>query len=360
MSGRTGAIKAIFVKEFRHIFRDIVSCLLLFIMPAVILVMFGYALSFEVHHHEVAVLCVGPDAAAERLFERIDANPKLKVTQRLDRYDQIGEAMTKGNTRAVIIYSGDGVELYLDGSSPAFSIGVRSTIEAVISDFILDENRVPESVRPEINVRYLYNPASNREYMSVPGLVLMIFILVSSIALGTSMNKEKINGTFKLLRLTPVTNIQLIIGKALPYFLISLVHIAAIYFICGYFHIQIVGSVALFLLICILFTLCCQSLGLLIAAWFDRPLDVVILSWIVLFIPNVFLSGFVFPTTTMEGVIRLMAECLPGTSFIDAFRSVAYMGCGFGEILKPVIILLGETAAAVLLSLPGMKRELMR
>ena len=360
MARRIDTIKAISVKEFRHIFRDIVSCLLLFIMPAVILIMFGYALSFEAHHHEVGVLSVAPSPAAERLFARIDANPKLKITNRLERYDEIGKTMTSGNTRVVIVYSDDGIDLYLDGTSPAFSVGVRTIVESVIADFLIDESNLPNVKRPEMNVRYMYNPDAIKEYMSIPGLVLMVFILICSIALGTSMNKEKIQGTFKLLRLTPVTNLQLIFGKVLPYFLISLTHIAAICLICDYFNLKIVGSYALFLMVCVLFILCCQSFGLLISAWFDRPLDVVILSWIVLFIPNVFLSGFVFPVSSMGGITRVVAELLPGTSFIQAFRDVAYRGCGFAEILKPVIILIVETIAALLLSLPGMKRDMMK
>lgn len=360
MTARGQHIKAVARKEFRHIFRDRVSCLLLFLMPAIILLLFGYALSFEAHHYDINVCSPGHSVRAERLFARLDANPKLRVTARIDDPGRIGEAFARANTRAVLLYRADGIDLFLDGTSSMLSTNVEHVISSVIADFIADEYRGAATGLPEPSVRFLYNPSLKKEYMPIPGLVLMIFILVSSIVLGTSVNKEKSQGTFRLLRMTRMSNGELILGKSLPYFLISLFHVAIVYLACLYFGISIIGSLVLFFGLCIIYSLCCMSLGLLISSWFDRPLDVLILCWIVLFIPNVFLSGFIFPVSSMEGAFRTFVDLLPGTAFISAFRNIAYKGTGAFENLPFILTLVVECLIASGLSLVGFKRKIPR
>lgn len=353
-------IRSVVRKEFRHIFRDKVSCLLLFLMPVVILLLFGYALSFEVNHHNIQVCNPGHDAAAERLFAQLEANPKIHIAGRLESAGQIAEAFATANTRAVVLYGNDGIDIFLDGTSSYFSTSIQLMLESVMADFFARERHVFAARDDGPPVRYVYNPSLKKEYMPIPGLVLMIFILVSSIVLGTSVNKEKIQGTYRMLRMTRMASWELIAGKSLPYFLISLFHVAVVYLICLYFGIVIQGSLLLFFGLCILYSVCCMSLGLLIASWFDRPLDVLILCWIVLFIPNVFLSGFIFPISAMDGPIRAVVTYLPGTAFISAFRDIAYKGTGIAENLSWILILFSELVLAIALSLVGFKRRIPR
>lgn len=357
---RRDRIRSVVRKEFRHIFRDRVSCLLLFLMPAVILLIFGYALSFEVHHFNIQVCNPGHSVVAERLFARLDANRQIRVVGRLEDPGRIDAAFAASNTRAVLLYREDGIDVFVDGTSSLLSTGIQQLLGSVLADFQAGESRYGDLPRPEPRIRYLYNPSMRREYMPIPGLVLIIFILVSSIVLGTSVNKEKVQGTFRLLRMTRMSNGEIILGKALPYFWITLFHVLLVWLACLYFGISIQGSLALFIGLCILYSVCCMSLGLLIASWFDRPLDVLILCWIVLFIPNVFLSGFIFPVSSMEGPFRKLVDLLPGTCFITAFRSIAYKGAGFAANLPSFLTLFGECALAAGLSLLGFKRRIPR
>ncbi|MCR4860171.1 MAG: ABC transporter permease [Bacteroidales bacterium] len=352
-------IRSVVRKEFRHIFRDRVSSLLLFLMPAVILLLFGYALSFEVHHYNVQVCNPGHSVVAERLFARLEANPKIHVVSRLENPGGIAEAFARSNTRAVVLYRDDGIDLFLDGTSSLLASNLEHIVCSVLADFQEEESRAAVQASEPV-IRFFYNPSLKKEYMPVPGLVLMIFILVSSIVLGTSVNKEKVQGTFRLLKMTRMSNGEIILGKALPYFIISLFHVAVVFLACLYFGIVIKGSLTLFFGLCILYSVCCMSLGLLIASWFDRPLDVLILSWIVLFIPNVFLSGFIFPVSSMEGAFRTFVDLLPGTAFISAFRNIAYKGTGFADNLPFFLTLGAELLSAAVLSLVGFKRRIPR
>ena len=348
-------------KEFRHIFRDKVSRLLLFFMPGLVLLLFGYALSFMVHHHNIQVYNPDHSVEAERLFTRLAANPRLRIVGRPESLSDISGAFAKANTRAVVVYRADGVDLFLDGTSGLLTSSVEMMVGSVLADFFADEMRLAgPAATSEIPIRYVYNPSLKKEFMPVPGLVLMIFMLVSSVVLGTSFNREKAQGTYRMLRMTRMSNAELIAGKSLPYFLISLFHVAMVWLACLYFGVPVQGSLALFFGLCILYSVCCMSLGLLIAAWFDRPLDVLVLCWIVLFIPNVFLSGFVFPISSMGESVRAVVEFLPGTAFINAFRNIAYKGTGLPENYPFLLILIAETALAFALSLLGFKRKIPR
>lgn len=353
-------ISAVVRKEVRHIFRDRVSCLLLFLIPAFILILLGYALGFEVLHYNVKVCLPPGEAAGERLVERLDGQPKLHVVGRIDGPDDIAPAMLRDNTRAVVVLGDDGgVDLWLDGSSPLLSMNGEVLLLPVIADFVSDEYGITvEQAAPEI--RYCYNPTLKREYASLPGLALVAFMLVSCVLLAVSVNKEKTSGTFKLLRLTRLSSLELVMGKSLPNLLVAVLHTAMVLGACFLFGVPVQGSLLFFIGLCLLYSLCCMALGLAAAAWFDRPLDLLIVCWLFIFIPNLMLSGFVFPLATMEPSVRTVAEFLPGTAFLEAFRGIAYKATGVAENARPLLTLAGGFVVASILALIGFTRRIPR
>lgn len=350
-------IGAVVRKEFRHIFRDKVSMSLLFLMPVAILLIFGYALSFELHHLNIAVLDEGGGVRAERLFARMDANPKIRVKNHLMSINELDKAFARNNVRAVVVAKRDAIDIFIDGTSNLQAITTEGLLQSVIGDFLADENPL-FSLPEDVPVRFMYNPALKKQTVLIPGLVLMIFILVSSIVLGTSINKEKSQGTFRLLKMTNLSSGALILGKAIPYFLISLFHVAVVLGGCLWFGVRIVGPLPLFIALCVTFSVTCMSMGLLISAWFDRPIDVLVLCWVVLFIPNVFLSGFIFPVRSIGGVLHYVVEFLPGTAFLTSFRDIAYKGLGMAYNWYNFSILIGETVLASAASLLGFRRQI--
>ena len=345
---RKGILSAVIRKEVRHIMRDRASLLILFIMPVLILLLLTYALSFEVNHNNIKVYNPDCSVEAEEIFSRLDAYPKINIIGRLDNIGEIEEAFASGHTRAVIMYHKGAIDLFVDGSSILMARSMEATLRSILE---------PQGSIP---IRFLYNPSLKKEYMPLPGLVMIIFILVSSIVLGISINKEKAQGSYKLLKLTGVANYQLIAGKAVPYLVITMFHILVIYLVCLYFGVTIVGSLTLFFALCLLYSGCCMALGILIASWFDRPIDVLILCWIILFVPNVFLSGFIFSNSSLEGAIRFVSDALPGTAFITAFRNIAYKGTSLLDNLPYFLLLGGELIAAIILSLVGFRRRIPR
>lgn len=353
MKGSRNRIAAVIRKEFRHIGRDRVSGLFLILMPLFILLMFGYALSFEVRHLNVQVCDLGVNPDTDSLFAQLDAEPKLQVVGRLTDTVAVDRAFLRDDTRAVVA-DGEVIEVWLDGSSPLLPMQERALIRPVIGRY-LTGGSFPDM--PEITFRY--NPCMDSVYTTIPGVALIVILLVSSIILGISVNKEKEQGTFQYLRMTRLSGEELILGKLLPYFLISLVHVAVVYAICRYFGIVIQGSLPLFYSLCILFTLCCMSLGLLVSAWFDRPIHVMLFCWCFLFIPNVFLSGFIFPTGPADAGFGKLLSLLPGTAFLEAFRGIAYKGTGLLENSRWLLLLAGEWLGASFLSVIGFRRRIL-
>ena len=354
-------LRAVVVKEFRHLFRDKVSFLLLFLMPAFLVLMLGYALSFHVHHHDIQVYNATHSVDAERLFARLDANPALRVCGRVESVGEIEPAFSHGNTRAVVMVTPDGIHLFVEATNTLLARSVETQVSKVIEQFAADETPLPSAqIVQEIPTRYIYNPALKSRYNSVTGLMMLIFILVNAIVLGTSINREKSQGSWRLLSVTQLGMGRIVLGKTIPFIAISLLHVAMLYGVCLHFDIQVVGSLGLFFAIQFLYIACCMALGILIAAWFDRPLDVLIISWVILFLPNVFLSGFVFPLSSMEGAVRDVAELLPGTAFITAFRNIAFKGTGLVQNLDYILTLAAETLLALGFSIPGFKRTVPR
>ena len=355
MDNAFSRIKAVARKEFRHVFRDSISLMLLFVLPAFIMLSFGYGLSFS--FRDLCIQVYSPDHApeAERLFNRLDENRLIRITGRIERFEDIDKAFQRGRNRAVVVCEKDGVTLIVDGLPPIISVHAETALLAIIARSLQEDYRLEPA--PEVNIRYLYNPTLKTEYMPVPGLIVMIFTLVGSIALATGINKEKSSGTFRFLRMTHLTSLEIIFGKSLPYFIICLLNIVLVYLICLLFGISIVGSLALFFILCILFALCCMTLGLVMASWLDQPQAVIIICWVAVFIPNVFLSGFVFPTSSMTGVVKTVVDLLPGTAFINAFRGIAYRGTGLAENGWWLLVLASETLLGLLLSLIGFRRK---
>ena len=360
MAGRYDRISSVVRKEWRHIFRDKVNCLLLFLMPAFLLILLGYALAFEVRHYNIKV-CLPPDeAVAERLVEHLARQPKLHVVGFLESSDDIPRAMLRDNTRAVVVCREDlGIDIWLDGSSPLLSMNGEVLILPAVAAFVAEETGITvDRAAPDIQSRY--NPDLKREYASLPGLALIAFLLVSCVLLAMSVNKEKVSGTFRQLRLTRLSSLELILGKSLPYLLVALLHTAMVLGACCYFGVPVRGGLVPFCGLCLLYVICCMALGLAAAAWFDRPLDLLIVCWLFIFIPNLMLSGFVFPLATMVPSVRCVAEFLPGTAFLEAFRSIAYKGMGLAENARWLLTLSAEWLLASVLAIIGFTRRIPR
>lgn len=332
---------AIIQKEIRHIWRDKTSMITLFLLPGIIVCLFGFVLSFDIQEVPIAVFDKNSDTASRGIIERINNSQQFQVVRMIHSPQEIHATFARDDVRAVLVLPE--LELFVDYSDPNVSIAIESSLHALLNE---------SGNQPYIRV--LYNEDLRKEVMPIPGLIMIIFILVSSVMLSITINKEKEQGTIRLLVLTPLSVNQLVVGKSLPYLLISFFHIASVWAISYHvFNIQVAGNPFLFFLLCFLFALNAMAFGLLIAAWLHKQLEVFLFCWLVFFIPNVFLSGFIFPVLTLPPGLQLIARCIPGTSFIEGYGGIVLKGTGLQENLIPIFSLIIQLIAMLSLAFWG-------
>ena len=364
-------ILAVARKEVRHIWRDKLSMLILFVLPGLIVGVFGFVLSFEIKELHVAVFSEKHEPLAEQLFQKIDASTNFQVVKRLTRSEEIIAAFAENDIRIVIVIpngfdkqltlgNNPEVHLFLDASNSKLSLAAGSLVRKLITSFVLET--WPEYALQQPNnqpvVQFLYNPELRKEVMPVPGLMMIIFILISAIMLSVSIVKEKEQGTVRLLTLAPISVHNMVLGKSLPYLIITIFHIFSVWMInYFFFDVQIAGNSMLFLTLNFLFAINSMAFGLLISSRVKRQIEVSIICWLFLFIPNVFLSGFIFPIITMPHFLQILAWVMPGTSFIEAYRGIVFKGTGLQENAVPFILLLVQIVLALWISMKGFLRQ---
>jgi ABC-2 type transport system permease protein len=371
---RSMTILATAQKEIRHIMRDRLSMLVLFLLPGLIAGVFGFVLSFEIRELSVAVFSEKYDPITDQLFRKIDASPGFRVVKQLELETDILPAFAEQDIRMVVVAPAGytdrlaagrppALHLFADATDPRLAVAAGNYLEQLAGDFLqesfpegflLTESQVPQ-------IRYLYNPELRKEVMPVPGLMMIIFILVSSIMLSVSLVKEKEQGTVRLLALTSLSSGSLVLGKAIPYFGIAVFHILSVWTINRFlFGVQIAGNPLLFFLLCLLFASNAMAFGLLIASRVNHQLEVAILCWLFLFIPNVFLSGFIFPLRFMPPLMQIVAWLMPGTSFIEAYRGIVFRGSGLAGNARPFLLLLIQSLLVLRMAYPAFSSRRLR
>jgi len=364
-------ILAVARKEVRHIWRDKLSMLILFVLPGLIVGVFGFVLSFEIKDLNIAVYNEKHEPLAEQLFQKIDASANFQIVKRLNHSGEISSAFAENDATIVIVVPGGfdkqltvglnpEIHIFLDASNPELSRAAGSLVRKLISNFV--QETFPESAQQQSIiqpvVRFLYNPELKKEVMPIPGLMMIIFILISAIMLSVSIVKEKEQGTVRLLTLTPISVRNVILGKSLPYLIITIFHIFSVWMInYFFFDVRIAGNPVLFLSINFLFAINSMSFGLLISSRVKRQIEVSIICWLFLFIPNVFLSGFIFPIITMPHFLQRLAWLMPGTSFIEAYRGIVFKGTGLQENTLPFLLLLTQIVLVLWISRKGFLRQ---
>jgi len=327
---------SIALKESRHIWRDKRSMMILFALPALIITIFGFVLSFEIKNVGVAPLILGNRAEAQKLLARFDASDQFCVVSPISSPDQIAGVLSRERVKMVVVFPesfgsyrqpDSTIHLFIDASYTRVATALESAAKQIVRD-------------GSPNVHFLYNPDLKREAMPIPGLMMIIFLLVSSVMFSISIIRERENGTARLLVLAPLSNGRWVVAKALPYLGIAIFHIASVWLLSYLlFGVTIAGSGVLFFLLCLLFSINSMAFGLLIASWVNRQLEALIVCWLFLFIPNLFLSGFIFPLQSMPEILRELAALMPGTAFMEGYRGIVFRGTGLDVNLRAFVLL---------------------
>jgi ABC-2 type transport system permease protein len=341
-------------KEFFHIWRDKRTMFILLGMPVVQIVIFGFALTNEVKNSKIAILDNSKDAATASLTAQLDASRYFDLEKNLVSYSQVEEEFRKGKIKLAVIFPrhfGEDlqhfnkaqVQLIADAADPNTANQLTNYATAIIMDYqerITDNRKLPYTINTEMKM--LYNPQLKGAFNFVPGVMAMVLLLVCTMMTAITIVKEKESGTMEVILVSPMRPQLVVLAKAIPYLLLSIINIASILLLSVFvLEVPINGSLVLLVFESILFILVSLSLGLLISARAASQQTAMFISLIGLFMPTVMLSGFMFPVENMPLPLRIVSNIVPAKWFYIIVKSVMIKGLGLSGVWKETLILGG-------------------
>lgn len=356
-------------KEFKHIFRDYRTLIILFGVPAIQIIIFGYVVSMDIRDANVAVLDHARDPVSRELIEKIDGSEFFKVASRLNSPDEIDPILQSGRVKQVIVFepnlekhlmqTGAGsVQLITDASDPNTGQLVNLYTEAIIADFAGElNNQSPAPITTA--VRMYYNPTLESEYMFVPGLITLVLMLICALMTSVTITREKEFGTMEVLLASPLRPIQIILGKVAPYISLGFADVLIILGMANVvFGLPVKGSLALLLAESILYILLALSLGILISTISKTMQQAMFISAVGLLLPSVLLSGFIFPIENMPVFYHYFSAILPPRWFVIIIKNIMLKGTGLAAVWKETLILVAMTVFFITLSVRKFKIRL--
>ena len=333
------------IKEAKHILRDRRTMLILFGMPVVLMLLFGFAISTDVKDVRTVVVTSQTDHRTQAAVERLAQSEYFTITQTA-RTPQEAERIIRSQKAdmAVVFANGfaskkGGVQFIVDGSDPNMAQQWTNYAQQVILN--------PQSSL--VNMRMLYNPQMKSAYNFVPAIMGMLLMLVCAMMTSISIVREKEKGTMELLLVSPIRPLMVIIAKAVPYLVLAFCILITILLMARYvLDVPLQGSVLWILFVSAIYILLALALGLLISNIAQTQLVALLMSAMVLLMPVIMLSGMIFPVESMPQVLQWIAAVVPPRYYIDAMRKLMIMGVGIGEVMKEVAVL--SIMAAVLLA----------
>ena len=341
-------------KEFRQVLRDPRTLSILLLVPLLLLVLIGYAISMDVESLSVGVIDGDNSPESRRIADMFRVLDIFTTVERPESPSDAEEALVDGRLDAVLIIpSGFGrdlvsnrkpsVQILLDGSNVTIASTAQSYIEAAFTDLSLGletEWRIPTpagrfnaSLPLDFRSRIWFNPELRSTVFLVPGLISFIMVITAVISTALSVVREKEKGTMEMLEASPLTSRALILGKTVPYMVISLFEIFLI-LVAGrfLFGVEIQGSIVALFGISLLFILSCLGMGLLISTVAETQQSAFLIATVVTVLPSFVLSGFIFPIRNMPKIIQILTHIIPARYFLIAERALIIRGADIRSI----------------------------
>ena len=358
-------------KEFYHVFRDRRTLLIMFGLPVVQIVLFGFALTSEVRNAKVMILDRAKDANSQALINRLGVSSYFSI-QTSDISDaQIEKEFRKGQIKCAIIippgFSGDlkhdghsQIQILADGTDPNIAKTMITYITSIIHSYQLEiSNPASLPYRIVAETRMLYNEEANGSLNFIPGVMALILMIVCTALTSVSIVKEKEMGTMEILLVSPFRPLMVLVSKAIPYLVLSLANFTLIIILSVYaLHVDIKGSIPLLFAEGTLFIITCLSFGLLISNTTSSQQTALLLSMMGMMIPTMVFTGFMFPLENMPWIFQAISHVVPSRWFYTIIKAVMLKGLGFEYVWKETLILAGMTIFLLAVALKNFKIRL--
>ena len=366
-------IWSIIRKEFFQIKRDKRTIAIIILMPILELLLFGYAASTSVDHIPTVMLNNDIGIESRELLDNFVNSQYFDLDYNAKNIEEVQVYIDKGQAKAGIVippeYSDDiksgrtaQIQLIVDGTDPTTAQTVLSGAGGVVQSMtveIIEKTLSKTMPQPlDLRTRVWYNPDMSSTYFNIPGLIGVILQTVTLMLTSFSIVRERERGTMEQLIVTPITKMELMVGKIIPYVIIGFVDIVlALALSLFWFRVPIAGSITLLLLYSIIFLFGALGVGLVISTVSKSQLQAMQLSMFMI-MPNILLSGYMFPREAMPKLIQSISNVLPLTYFTKVLRGIILKGNGFAELYKEFFILLSFGAFFLILATLKFKKKI--
>lgn len=358
-------------KEFKHIFRDLRTLLIVLVMPVIQLLIFGFVISSEIKNANYAVLDYSNDYLTKRLVQRISSSGYFNFKGYLNNYCEIEKVFKNGDAQLVIIIGNNfsqklqnerfvNYQILTDASDPNTASILASYAQGIVNSFTAEYfGLTRQKERVNVQSRMLYNEEMNSAFMFVPGTMVLILMLVTAMMTSISITREKELGTMEILLISPLKPWQIVVGKVIPYIGIAFTNVMVI-IILGYtvFHLPLRGNILLLLGVSSLFIMLALSLGILISTLSNTQAIAMFMSMFALMLPTILLSGFIFPIENMPKLLQWLSLIMPPRWFLSALKTIMIKGQGFQYVFKEVMVMLAMTILFITISIKKFKVRL--
>jgi len=349
-------LKAVIVKEFAHILRDPRSLSIVFIMPVFMIFIYGYSISFDLEKIETGMIDFSKTELSTKLVKAF-ANNRYFVLQDLAAgapgpgpVDRAETALREGRLREYLIIPADFTEnlrkgrqaevgIVIDGSDSNIANLIYQYNEVILQDFMLEFQGLQGLFK--VGTKVYFNPESKSSFFFVPGLVAVLILMIAAMLTSLSIAKERERGSIDLLFISPLRSREIILGKTLPYVLVSFLTGSVILgFARFWFGVPIRGNLLILAFFMLLYVLTGLSFGILISTVAPSQRVSMIAALLITLLPSVLLSGFIFPLESLSPILRAIAWVIPATHFLRIIRGVVLKGAGIGNFLGEGLFLL--------------------
>ena len=292
-------------KEFYHVFRDRRTLLILFGLPIVQILLFGFALTTEIKNAKIVVVDYAKDIASQQIITKVAASSYFTLEQSALSNEEMLRAFREGKIKCALVFPAGfnddllhshtaQVQIIADGSDPNTAKTLTNYLTSIIGDYQDQLNGatvLPYRIQPEL--RMLYNPELNGSMNFIPGVIALVLMIVCTTLTSVSIVKEKEMGTMEILLVSPFKPIYVILSKAIPYLALSIANFILI-LLMGVFllHVPIRGNIFLLFGESVLFIISCLSFGMLISSLTNSQQTAMLVSMMGMMLPTLLFTGF--------------------------------------------------------------------
>ncbi len=343
---------AFVIKEARHILRDKRTMLILFGMPVVLMLLFGFAITTDVKNVRTVVVCSEMSPRTQQAVERLSQSEYFVITQTVNTPHEAEQLIRNQKADMALVFAQDhGVQIMVDGCDPNMAQQWTTYAQQTLAP--------ANSSLFTLHSSLLYNPQMRSAYNFVPAIMGMLLMLICAMMTSISVVREKERDTMEVLLVSPVKPLMVIIAKAVPYLVMAFAILITILLMARFvLEVPLAGSLFWIIIVSLIYILLALSLGLLISNVAQTQLVALLLSAMVLLMPVVMLSGMLFPVESMPAVLQWISAVVPPRYYIQAMRKLMIMGVGIREVAQEVAILSGMTILLLTVALKMFKQRL--